>query len=188
MSSGIEVDMYSRFQNEEEENIFDNKSLAEIQRILNSKSSSSINSQSLSALTNSVCQMVYEQHNVSMNSEKKEENKEESAQSSDQEIKNIIDGSNRKQKSYDYKSVLKKDIAPFLFENYPHVNSLLKDHSIMVFQKLIEDMDNKQSLLGYITGTRLKKVRCLIGCNESSQQIKEFDQTLKVILMLTLIG
>lgn len=180
MSAGIEVDTYSRFQNEEEENIFDNKSLVDIQRILTSKTPSAINSQSLSELTNSVCQMVYEQHNSPKKSNNQEESKEESVQSSDQEMKSIIENSSKKHKVYDYKVVLKKDIAPFLFENYPHVNSLLKDHSIMVFQKLIDDMDGKQNLLGYITGTRLKKVRCLIACNESIQQIKEFDQILRV--------
>jgi len=179
MHSGIEVDNYPRFESEEDENIFDNKSLVEINRAKSTKVEQNINSQSLDELTNRVYQMVYEQHNHKP-SIKQEEVKDDSVQSSDQDITAIINNSQKKQNNYDYKTVLKNEVSQILFQDYPNVNSLLKEHSLLVFSSMSNSQNSKSYLMSFVTGTKLKKVRCLIALNETKQELNEFDKNLKV--------
>lgn len=123
--------------------------------------------------------MVYEQH-TQKSSNKDEEEKVDSSQPSDQDIKQIIDAPVRNESTCDYKTVLKTDIAEMMFKNQPPVNEVLKENSVMILQKLVSGIDQNSNLMPFTTGTKLKKVRCLIAINESNEQVADFDQALKV--------
>lgn len=123
--------------------------------------------------------MVYEQH-TQKSSNKDEEEKVDSSQPSDQDIKHIIDAPVRNESTCDYKTVLMTDIAEMMFKNQPPVNEVLKENSVMILQKLVSGIDQNSNLMPFTTGTKLKKVRCLIAINESNEQVADFDQALKV--------
>lgn len=80
----------------------------------------------------------------------------------------------------DYKSVLNKEVHEMLFENFPPVNEILKENTIYFLQTINTEINSNNNLMDLFTGTKLKKVRCLIAKNESKEQVDDFDKTLKV--------
>lgn len=123
--------------------------------------------------------MVYEQH-TQKSFNKEEEEKADSSQQSDQDIKHIIDAPVRNETTCDFKTILTTEIAEVMFKNQPPVNEVLKENSIMIFQKLVSGIDQNSNLMPFTTGTKLKKVRCLIAIQEPVEQVADFDHTLKV--------
>lgn len=91
-----------------------------------------------------------------------------------------IDNQGQTENVCDYKTVLKTEIAEIMFKNYPSINELLKENSLMTLQNLASELDSNASLMALTTGTKLKKVRCILALNETPEDIEKFDSTIKV--------
>lgn len=163
---------------EELENELDNKSLVDITRLRGQSQIEKLDPSSLDYLTNSVYQMVFEQHNIKAGAN---EEAKESISIDDDDVAQTINQEISKQgvASCDYKEVLRTEVHEMLFVNYPPINVLLKENAVYVLQRLAANLDSNQKLISLTSGTKMKKIRSLISVIEPEEQVKDFDIALK---------
>ena len=127
--------------------------------------------------------MVYEQH-TSKTVEKYEEEKNPPVE--DNDIKSIIENSNRSissDSSWDYKSVLDIEINEILFKDYPNIDSLIEETSILIMKKIASNIDENQKYFPLVTGAKLKKVRTLLVHSGKEFDIDLFDKNMKEMVI-----
>ena len=130
--------------------------------------------------------MVFEQHSVKGLERKKEEVKTSLLQTKESDMNEIIDNQNIVESNdtfSDLNSVLKNEVNEILFKDYPNIDTLLEETSVLIMKKIVSNIDENQKYFQLVTGTKLKKIRTLLITSGKDFDIDTFDKNLKEMVI-----
>ena len=130
--------------------------------------------------------MVFEQHSVTGLERKKEEVKTSLLQTKEGDMNEIIDNQSIVESNdtfSDLNSVLKNEVNEILFKDYPNIDTLLEETSVLIMKKIVSNIDENQKYFQLVTGTKLKKIRTLLITSGKDFDIDTFDKNLKEMVV-----